>query len=299
MTSGAPEKAGLVCQACDECNAGQDAGSSRHLGKVNGYRLFKCSTCGLVFVYPKPLIPELAELYDGYHESTGQEQLSLVGERDLFESVLQRIAEKAGKGELLDIGSSYGHFLSRARDEGFPTMGLEIARKPREYAQGILQLDVECKDIVEAQFEENRFSAITLLNVLEHLPEPYAVLREAWRIARDGGVAVVVVPSRTFAFPFFAVTRRLGLQLPVPTSAFDIPYHLSLFSPVSLRNLLSSAGWKDIEIANAPVIRNRSIAKTVAKSLVKRAGDLLQYATGGRLIFGYSLLAIASKRDSL
>lgn len=299
MTSGALEKADMVCRACDECNAGQDAGSSRYLGKINDCRLFKCSTCGLVFVHPKPLISELAELYDGYHESTGQEQLSLVGEQDLFKSVLQRIVEKAGKGELLDIGSSFGHFLSRARDEGFSTKGLEIARKPCEYAQGILHLDVECKDLMEAGFDENRFSAITLLNVLEHLPNPYVVLREAWRIARYDGVAVVVVPNRAFAFPFFAVSRKLGLQLPVPTSAYDIPYHLSLFSPVSLRNLLSSTGWKDIEITNAPVIRNRSIAKTVAKSLVKGVGDLLQHTTRGRCLFGYSLLAIASKRHSL
>lgn len=61
---------------------------------------------------------------------------------------------------------------------------------------------------------------------------------QAWR-----RVIVIVVPNLLLAFPYFWLTRRIGWESPVPTHAYDVPFHLSLFSPDSLRLMLTSAGW--------------------------------------------------------
>ncbi len=281
-------------QPCGACQAGQGAANSWFLGRVNGYGIFRCPVCRLMYVHPKLTPTEVIQLYANYHAETSQLDLSQRGERDLFAKVLDQI-ESSGKGELLDVGTSYGHFLVMARDRGYAVKGLEIAPEPCQYAREVLRLDVQCEGLSEARFESERFSTITLLNVLEHMSDPYGTLKECWRIAKPGGVIAVVVPNLLLAYPFFFITRKLGLDVRVPTSAYDMPYHLSLFAPHSLRQVLWSAGWTGALIMNAPVIRNRSQIRTFLKLTVKQLGDALAVMTFNHLVYGYSLLAVARK----
>ena len=44
-------------------------------------------------------------------------------------------------------------------------------------------------------FEDNSIEEIVMVNVLEHLDEPYLVVKECHRILKKGGVLVVEVPS--------------------------------------------------------------------------------------------------------
>jgi SAM-dependent methyltransferase len=252
----------------------------------------------LVFVYPKPSFDEIAGFYANYHAETGQMELSQGGEQCLFQEVLKHISRRASRGEVLDIGASYGHFLDMARKQGYAVKGVEIAAEPCRYAREVLNLDIECLSLLEARFETGRFAAITMLNVLEHLSDPQDILNECWRIAQAGGVIAIVVPNVLLTYPYFVATRRLGLEVRVPGSAFDVPAHLSLFSSSSLRWMLQAAGWDNIWIANAPVIRNQSRLRTAVKQCVKWLGDGVSNLTGNRLVYGYSLLAIASKPAS-
>lgn len=281
--------------SCPVCLFGQTADRSLTLGSLNHYTVMKCPECGLVYAYPKPTLDQLSKLYSNYHVETNQIELSGKGEVTLFQNVLHYVSSRGAQGELLDIGASYGHFLDMARSKGYSTRGIEIAVEPCEYARRVFHLDVECKTLAKTSFNEDRFSAITLLNVFEHMPDPYETLIECRRITRPDGVIVIVVPNLLFAYPYFSLTRRLGLEIPVPSSAYAVPYHLTLFSPRSLRRILHASGWEDIMIVNAPVILNSSFVKTTAKRTIKWLGDKLADITSGRLVLGYSLLAVAQK----
>ena len=206
-------------RACEVCQAGQTSTGTCFLGRVKGYRIFRCPACKLSFVYPKPTPAQLDSLYAGYHAETQQLQLSQAGEQQLFHTITDTMQERGAQGELLDIGASYGHFLDMARRRGFAVKGIEIASEPCRYAREVLNLDVECKDLFEAMFEPDRFGAITMLNVLEHVAKPHEVLEECRRIAKAGAVLTIVVPNFLFAYPYFAVTRRLGLEFSVPSSS--------------------------------------------------------------------------------
>jgi 2-polyprenyl-3-methyl-5-hydroxy-6-metoxy-1,4-benzoquinol methylase len=281
---------------CEHCHSGLVGYGAANLGRVRGYGIRRCPACELTFVWPKPSDSELAALYATYHENTGQHLLNSEGETELFTHVVARLIDAVGpSGSLLDIGSSYGHFLALARARGFSTKGLEIASGPARSAREQLGLDIEEVTLEERAFPSGAFTAVTLLNVLEHVPDPLATLQEAFRVARPGGVLIVVVPNLLFAYPYFRVTRRLGLELPVPTSAYDVPFHLTLFSPRSLRTLLAAAGWQVTAIGDAPVIRNRSVIRNLMKRSTWLASRLLSAASGNALLLGYSQLAVARK----
>ena len=286
----------LELQPCRRCRAGQQAADCHYLGKVNGCKTFRCPDCRLVFVYPKLAPEKITGTYAIYHDQFGMMDLTESGEGSLFAEVLDAISKRGVQGELLDVGSSYGHFLKMARDRGFKTKGVEIAPQPCEYAKSQLGLDVECCSLDEARFESGRFSAITMLNVLEHLTDPYEILIECRRILRPDGLIAIIVPNLLLGYPVLKATRALGIETEVPTSAYHVPFHLTLFGPASLRRMLVSSGWKDIEISNAPVITNRSRSRTFAKQAVRWLGDRLADLTSESCIYGYSLLALARKQ---
>ena len=266
------------------------------LGRVRKCPVYRCPECALTFVSPKPTASEISELYASYHVDTGQLQLSSKGELHLFHAVLERIrALTESPGELLDVGSSYGHFMALARGAGFSVKGIEIASEPARSARERLGLDIDESTLEGSRFAPGRFSAVTLLNVLEHVPDPFATLRECARVARPGAVLVIVVPNLIFAYPYFRATRACGLEWAVPTSAYDVPFHLSLFSPASLRHLLTHSGWTDVAVADAPVIANTNPARTALKQGIHAIGSLLMAVSGGRLLLGYSQIAVARK----
>jgi 2-polyprenyl-3-methyl-5-hydroxy-6-metoxy-1,4-benzoquinol methylase len=280
---------------CENCLGGQVCRDSTFLGKINGYCLYRCPGCHLIYVFPKPSPSELDSFYANYHRQTHQYELNQKGEMALFRSVLSLLREQGAEGDLLDIGSSYGNFVALAQAQGFQATGLDITPEPCRYAREVLQVDVQCQSLAEARFPANRFAVITLLNVLEHVPDPQEVMKECLRIAQPGGLLVVVVPNFLLAYPYFILTRKLGFHFPVPTSAYSVPDHLSIFGARSLRRMLEDSGWMPISLANAPVISNPNKIKTLFKKGVKALGDLLAFLTAQHLIYGYSLLGLFAK----
>jgi SAM-dependent methyltransferase len=66
-----------------------------------------------------------------------------------------------------------------------------------------------CGDATRLPFADGAFDAVTMFDVLEHIPEHAAAAAEALRVLRPGGWLLVSSPNEGWRFPYYAPMRRL------------------------------------------------------------------------------------------
>jgi ubiquinone/menaquinone biosynthesis C-methylase UbiE len=141
---------------------------------------------------------------------------------------------------LLDVGSGRGTFLWPLL-EALPEVPItSIDRHPQRVADiaavragGVRTLTTAVADATRLGFAESAFDGVTFLEVLEHIPDPNAALREAVRVARR-----------------FVI-------LSVPSKPDDNPEHIHLFDQPMLARMLAEAGARR---ANFDYVLNHLIA---------------------------------------
>jgi SAM-dependent methyltransferase len=95
--------------------------------------------------------------------------------------------------------------------------------------------------------QSDRYAAITLTDVLEHIPEPVTVLRTLARLLEPGGVIAVKVPSGPGQWFKERVLSTLTPGRPI--SIADNLVHVNHFSPDALRRALTGAGFGRVHVA--------------------------------------------------
>jgi len=104
--------------------------------------------------------------------------------------------------------------------------------------------------------EDGAIDAVLLTQVLEHVSDPAAVLREAARVLRTDGMVYVTVP---FVWELH-----------------ELPYDFWRFTPASLEQLLTGAGFAE------PVIDARNDCFTTVGQLLRNLRWAMGRATDGR-----------------
>lgn len=128
-------------------------------------------------------------------------------------------------GTLLDVGCGNGAFLARMRDFGWRVVGVEPDPRAAATARRERSLDVFGGTLEAYAAADGAFDAITLNHVIEHAPDPVALVRECQRVLAPGGALVVVTPNVAGLGARLFGNRWRGLE---------VPRHLCLFSPTSL-----------------------------------------------------------------
>ena len=108
---------------------------------------------------------------------------------------------------ILDAGCGLGLYLHRFRDFSDQVYGVEIdldrAREASLTLPGIVQASAEC-----LPYRESSFDVVFSHEVLEHVQDDVAAVREAHRVLKGGGHLVVFVPNRFYPFETHGVYWR-------------------------------------------------------------------------------------------
>lgn len=133
---------------------------------------------------------------------------------------------------LLDVGTGFGFFPALMRDRsGLRVAAVELSEREAEHAGRTLGVEVHNGPLAEAPFPPESFDLVTSFEVIEHVPQPIAFVRELTARARPGGHVLIGTDN------FDAwVVHRLG-----PTFPMWIPHtHVSHFTPATLRHCIEA-----------------------------------------------------------
>lgn len=210
------------------------------LGQPGEFRLVRCNRCDLVYLNPRPARQELEALYpEEYDQYTAalkeSPRLARWDRRYGLRKRCQAILRFKSAGRLLDVGCATGDFLDVMREfPGWQVMGVELSAHAANYARLELGLDVLVGTLEENRLDDASFDVVTLWNVLEHLPDPLATLREIRRILKPGGLLVMNTPN----------LDSLDARLYGPYwIGYELPRHFCVFSYRTLRMVVDRAGF--------------------------------------------------------
>ncbi len=166
--------------------------------------------------------------------------------------MLEQFAEP---GRLLDMGCGDGHLLRTAHARGWSGAGVDVVDTP---GQATLPdtIDFHRCELRDAPFETGSFDAMTLAQVLEHLPDPHATLVQSTRLLRAGGVLAIGVPNpealpHTLRNLYHFCRGRLGAT----SYSADLhpPQHLYAFPRKTLLGALEGLGYEILRVVDAPL----------------------------------------------
>jgi SAM-dependent methyltransferase len=273
--------------------------TSAHVLVADGVRLVRCRHCALLYQDPRPA-EEVRQHYDNlYDNDSGTDHID-ERRRALFRGFLDRWPPQ-GFSRLLDIGCGSGEFLLQARDRGWSVTGVEVSSRGVAVAQRrglVVHPDV-------AELPENHFDAVTLWNVVDFFPEPVEQLREIHRVLAPGGLVFVRTPNAAYHLAAWRLSRALAWPRAV-ARLLDDAYFIQpiVWAPATLRQLLFCAGLTDIRLWNSDVSQGdpyhagsatRERVVVTAKRIVRLLAGMVYGLSGGRLLIGSSLSALARK----
>ncbi len=230
----------LGCNLCGSTHFSVlfDAG----VAQVN--RIVKCSGCGLMYANPhqRPPDVDLIKEWDAawvleHTRTTSRWRLEKesLQVRD-YRTTRRLLAEKfPARGTLVEIGSGLGCLLNFFEEDGWNTIGIEPNAGLCLFAQQQFQLTVLRGTVFDAKLQSASADVVTMIHVIEHVPDPMAIFREVHRVLRPGGWFVVETPRYdTLMFRIFGRRER----------SLSCDGHIYFFTADTLARMATTAGFK-------------------------------------------------------
>jgi 2-polyprenyl-3-methyl-5-hydroxy-6-metoxy-1,4-benzoquinol methylase len=241
--------------------------------RAERHEVRQCDTCGHRFLDGWEHGYDVA-LYDYYAPRIGLSKDvlydPLTSER--LRASLERLHPAPRGRRLLDIGCGEGQLVDAALRVGFDARGIDVAEPAIDICRSF-GLPCATEDLYSPELDAERFDVITLVETIEHVPDPVRMLRRARELLVDGGVVWLTTPN------FASLGRRLlGERWPVLS-----PEHLSYFTGASLRETARRAGF------GSRTLRSRTLSAAAVRALLRRPDPVEdETATGSHVSAGFA-----------
>ena len=272
----------------------------------------KCRSCSLVFLTPRPSINEFTKIYpSNYHAfEFSPDQFGLVFQVRRRLEARRLLAWCKGLGEnarIIDIGCGDGFHLEILRDfgrKGWQLEGVDFDERAATIARN-KGLTVHQGLLEELNLPQASYDLAFLIQTIEHVADPPALLRQVKSLLRPGGRVIIVTDNTDSLDAKIFAGRYWG--------GYHFPRHWNLFNQKSMRLLAQQAGFTVATLTTAvsPVnwvysLRNTlvdkqaptwlfelfSLKSTISLSVFTALDTLLQFVGRGAL-----LNAILERKD--
>lgn len=208
----------------------------------------QCPHCSLVYLDPRPTVDELDRIYpDDYHAfAFSAEDFGLVYKvRRRLEArrLLSVLGDLPDGARVLDVGCGDGFHLDLLREFGHSSWRLEgVDLDPRAIeaarARGIV---VHAGTAETAGLPLASFDAVLLIQTVEHVADPPALLAAIRDLLAPGGRLVVVTDNTGSPDFRLSKSRHWG--------GYHFPRHWNLFNRRSMRMLAAAGGLEVVSLS--------------------------------------------------
>jgi SAM-dependent methyltransferase len=225
---------------------GFHGGEAHRAGVGVRTRIVRCRTCSLILANPMPFpagedrrYRDVADYFDGVWKASEEARAG--------DDILATAESLLGyRGKMLDIGCGTGAMVRAAADRAWDAEGCDISGQFVRHAVEVVGVKARRGTLEELCYPAESFDAVMLVEVIEHLYDPRAAMREVYRILRPGGIAYVSTPNEASLYQvvgnlYYRVRRQDWCVNLCPTWNL---YHVLGFSPRSLERLLGAEGFR-------------------------------------------------------
>jgi len=182
----------------------------------------------------------------GFSQNCNNFNLSYIGGR---KDILKLVPKTAKK--VLDVGCSTGAVGETIRQKigDVEISGIEISERMAQIARGKLDKvvieDIEKLNPLE-QFDSNYFDCIIFADILEHLKNPWVVLKNMIQILDEEGLVILSIPNiRHYSTIIQLVFKGYW---PYRERGIHDKTHLRFFTLKNIKELLEYAGLEPVNI---------------------------------------------------
>ncbi|MGH9871139.1 MAG: methyltransferase domain-containing protein [Pyrinomonadaceae bacterium] len=229
-----------------------------------------------------------------------------VGRRQIIRSFLERLVRdlQSSRGQasalnILDVGCGTGANLEMLAEFG-AAEGVDVSAEALSFCQARGLEKVKLGAAEALPYDDNSFDLATGLDVVEHLDDDLAGLKEMRRILRPGGRALLFVPAFMFLWGVqddISNHRRRytlkGLKRVVKEAGFEVEratyVNISFFTPILLGRLFMRATGLRPESENNITI---GFMNGLLGKLLGAERGLLRYLN---FPFGVSIICVARR----
>lgn len=151
------------------------------------------------------------------------------GRRRILSSFVKQIVKslKTDRPRILDVGCGTGANLEMLSEFG-AAEGVDVSAEALKFCHSRGLNQVKLGEAEQLPYDDQSFDLITALDVVEHLDDDRAGLRELHRVLRSDGRALLFVPAFMFLW---------GVQ-------DDISHHRRRYTLAQLREVVTKAGFE-------------------------------------------------------
>lgn len=215
-------------------------------GNIIQGRNVMCKQCGLVFITPRLTKDSLDRFYAEDYRKIYGGGASLESEKrhakTAFEILKSTLPLEPRKAKALDIGCSTGQLPDLLFWHGFAKpYGIEPNKEYFDIAKANQRISDNIENTTIEDYSPGfRFNIITMLNTLEHVTSPTAVLSKIHSLLNEGGYVLISVPN------------LLSTSINIPVDAFLSNVHLYNFTPATLCIMAQKCGLRPVGVYLLP-----------------------------------------------
>jgi SAM-dependent methyltransferase len=278
---------GLACPLC-VCT------EVRLISECTGKSLWRCPGCDVTFLYPHPPLQEYAAHFQTASLTTDELKGKFEDNRArVLACVADAIHRRRREGSILDVGCATGVFLRRHFASGWDRWGVDLSPTAAECAAGD-GIQVHSGNLRSADFPDQRFDVITVLDAFYYFREPQTDLAEISRLLKDHGLLALELPlatSRIWRSSSPIGKLLSGSRRPLLSSSD----HLYYFTPKSVIALLRRCGFVVDVVLPLPGNRQRSVGRDIGMFCYYQLSLILKTISRSRIFLAPRFLVLARK----